>query len=411
MQTVKLGTLGTVITGKTPPTANKNYFNGDYPFITPSDISDYNIRRISNYERYLSEDWKQKSPNYLIPKNSICFVCIGSTVGKLILSSENSFTNQQINTLICDKEKADPFFLYYLLKTRVPQIKLIADSTGAGKGIINKSTFEKLELKIPEFQFQKTIGSVLTTYDDLIEINEKRIKILEEMTQRLYSEWFVKFRFPGYKKVQMIDSSLGKIPEGWKIVEMKNIAEVVDCLHSEKPKNINSGKNILLQLNNILDNGLIDLSEKYLISHEDYKKWTKNIELKEGDCVVTNVGRIAATGKIPVDLKAAVGRNMTAIRPLQVPASFLIQYLKSDHMKKEVKKKIDAGAIMSSLNVKNIYLLKVILPTENILNEFDNKVNSFIKEMEKLYTLNFTLIKIRDLLIPQLVTGRRELKN
>ncbi len=259
---------------------------------------------------------------------------------------------------------------------------------------------------------QTRIASVLSSYDDLIEKNEKRIKILGEMAQLLYMEWFVKFKFPGYEKVKMVDSGTdyGMIPVGWKVVEMRSVAKIIDCLHTKKPKQIETGRNLFLQLENILDNGMINFSSTYYISDEDYKKWTSNIELREGDCVVTNVGRIAASAQIPNGVIAAAGRNMTVIRPEKIPASFLIQYLHSRHMEKEVSRKTDAGAIMGSLNVKNIYLLKVLIPDNSLLENYSNLVSIWRNEANTLHKDNFILSQTRDLLIPQLVTGKRELK-
>jgi type I restriction enzyme S subunit len=148
-----------------------------------------------------------------------------------------------------------------------------------------------------------------------MENNTRRIKILEEMAQMVYREWFVNFRFPGHEKIKTVDSELGPIPRGWMIKEMQEVADVIDCLHSKKPESCEDGYGLLLQLFNVGENGKIDLSKKYLISEADYKLWTSRIEVSAGDCVITNVGRIAAVAQIPEGLKAATGRNMTAVRP------------------------------------------------------------------------------------------------
>ena len=102
---------------------------------------------------------------------------------------------------------------------------------------------------------------------------------------------------------------------------------------------------------------------------------------------------------------------MTAIRPKRIPDSFLIQYLKSPHIEREVKMKIDAGAIMGSLNVKSIYILKILLPDDSTLENFSVIASSWREEMNILHVQNSVLKRTRDLLIPQLVSGKRELKN
>ena len=125
---MKIKEFATVITGKTPPTANKSFYGSQYPFITPSDIPTYSERRIYNYERYLSQKGFEFQKKMVIPSDATCFVAIGSTIGKLCLTSETSFTNQQIHSLISKKDKVNPVYLFYLLRYIYPWIKSIADA-------------------------------------------------------------------------------------------------------------------------------------------------------------------------------------------------------------------------------------------------------------------------------------------
>jgi len=199
---------------------------------------------------------------------------------------------------------------------------------------------------------------------------------LEQLAQLIYIEWFINFRFPGYQKIKLIESGtdFGKMPENWQVVQMQDVADVIDCLHSKKPEHIENGGKILFQLFNIGTNGKLDLSKNYFISDEDYKEWTKRVVLKEGDCLVTNVGRVASVAQIPRGINGALGRNMTGIRPRTIPNSYLIEYLLSPHMVLEVNNKKDSGTIMESLNVKGIYVLNLFLPPKNILDDFDSLV-------------------------------------
>ena len=334
---------------------------------------------------------------------------------------KGKFDAYQRTYVIESKNNNNIRFFYYVLRKKLEDLR--NQSTGATTKFLTLKILNNLQITTPNEFIQSQMVAVLSCYDDLIENNEKRIRILEEMAQRLYTEWFVKFKFPlarrslsegrGHEKVKMLESGTeyGMIPEGWKVVLMKDVAEIVDCLHSKKPERIRSGTHILLQLNNILENGLIDILDKYIISEDDYQKWIKNIELRKGDCVITNVGRIAATAQISGEIRLAAGRNMTAIRPKRIPDSFLIQYLKSPHIEREVKMKIDAGAIMGSLNVKSIYILKILLPDDSTLENFSVIASSWREEMNILHVQNSVLKRTRDLLIPQLVSGKRELKN
>ncbi|MCX5910272.1 MAG: restriction endonuclease subunit S [Deltaproteobacteria bacterium] len=215
---VRIGDLGKVVTGKTPPTAREEYFGTNYPFITPTDID--GSRRHIRTERYLSQESRKDFNNYFLPSGAICFVCIGATIGKICMTKVPSFTNQQINSVIVDGKKHDNCFVYYLLSTKKESIKNIAG--GAATPIVSKSSFSAVSVEVPELNVQKKIAAILSAYDDLIDNNTRRIKILEEMAQTIYREWFVNFRFPGHEKVKMVDSPLGKIPEGWEATKLGN---------------------------------------------------------------------------------------------------------------------------------------------------------------------------------------------
>lgn len=111
-----------------------------------------------------------------------------------------SFSNQQINSII-PFDKYDSDYLFYCLRYAKGYFQLIGGGTGSGKGIVNKTTFQKTRLFIiKEKDIQSKIATILNNYDQLIENNNKRIKLLEDMAESLYKEWFVRFRFPGYEK-------------------------------------------------------------------------------------------------------------------------------------------------------------------------------------------------------------------
>ncbi len=278
------------------------------------------------------------------------------------------------------------------------------DGAAAVPGI-NRNVLHRLPARRPPLATQRKIAAILAAYDDLIENNNRRVKLLEEMAQRIYHEWFVDFRYPGHENVPLVDSELGPIPEGWSVKRMDVIAEVIDCLHSKKPESTEAGTGILLQLFNIGSGGIVDLSQIYRVSDVDYGQWISRIELRRGDCVVTNVGRIAAVAQIPPGLKAAPGRNMTAIRPRTVPPTYLLQYLLSEHMDHEVQKKKDAGSIMDSLNVKGIVKLAVPVPSEALATRFEQLARPLRHEMELLIARQQNLRITRNLVLPRLISG------
>ena len=131
-KTIHIADLGRVITGKTPPSKNPEYFGRNFPFITPTDMG-YN--RIIQTEREISQEGFLKFHRQILPRNATCFVCIGATIGKMCLTTRQSLTNQQINSVVVDTARHDPLFVYYLLSTYREAVKSIAG--GAATPIVN----------------------------------------------------------------------------------------------------------------------------------------------------------------------------------------------------------------------------------------------------------------------------------
>ena len=132
-----------------------------------------------------------------------------------------SFTNQQINSIVVNETEHDPFFVYHLLTTLRDELK--AHAGGAATPIINKTSFSEIRISVPPLPAQRRIASILSAYDDLIENNLRRVKILEEMARALYREWFVEFKFPGHAKVRRVASEVGLIPDGWEAVSFDTL--------------------------------------------------------------------------------------------------------------------------------------------------------------------------------------------
>ena len=303
-------------------------------------------------------------------------------------------------------------FLYYWMQgadcmNQLNEIKGLTDMAD----YVNLTNQRKMWLSAPPIPAQRKIADILSAYDELIENNQRRIKILEAMARSLYREWFVHFRFPGHDKAKMVPSLLGPIPQDWEVKEMQEVADVIDCLHSKKPEACPDGLGVLLQLNNIGDGGKLDMRELFRISANDYELWTSRIELQPGDCVVTNVGRVGAVAQIPDGVKAAPGRNMTAIRPRsgQLTPTFLIECLLSSHMASEVAKKKDLGTIMDSLNVKGIIRLHIPCPPMDAMLKFESIGRPMRKRIEVLVEQIQNLRRTRDLLLPRLLSGNLSL--
>ncbi len=126
-----------------------------------------------------------------------------------------------------DESQVLPEWIYYYFTAPLTVTELMNKAFSSGVPHINLGILRELQIPVPPLATQQKIVTILSTYDDLIENNLRRIKILEEMAQNLYREWFVKFRFPGHENARFVDSPLGRIPEGWEAVAFTEIADVL----------------------------------------------------------------------------------------------------------------------------------------------------------------------------------------
>ena len=203
----KINSVGEVITGSTPKTAQREFYDGDKLFVSPFDITD-NVY-VNRTEKTLTELGLEQGR--LVLKNSILFVSIGSTIGKVAISGEDLITNQQINSIIPFKN-IHYYFLYNILKQRAPQIKLMAANQAVP--ILNKTEFSKIQLPIPPLPEQKAIADCLTTWDSGIEKLSALIKAKKEQKKGLMQQLL-----SGEKRLDGFEGE-------WKKVLLGNIAHI-----------------------------------------------------------------------------------------------------------------------------------------------------------------------------------------
>lgn len=218
---VKIGDLGRIVTGRTPPSSQPELYGDAYPFITPTDIDGQERRVVT--ARFISEAGRASMERLVLPAKTVAYVCIAS-VGKVCMVDRPSVTNQQINAVVVDQAQHDASFVFYALRDATPRI--LAMVGGAATPIINKTAFSEITLRVPCLPVQRRIASILAAYDDLIENNTRRIVILEEISRRIYEEWVVRFRFPGHEGVRVVESELGLVPDGWSVAPLGSVADV-----------------------------------------------------------------------------------------------------------------------------------------------------------------------------------------
>ena len=186
-QSVKVAELGKVVTGKTPKTAIPENYGGDIPFLTPSD--DMSVKYVSATAKTLSEKGVAEVKNALLPPDSVCVSCIGSDLGKVVITTENTVTNQQINSIIVDKEHFDVSFIYYAMLILGKKLNFIS-KTSTAVPIVNKSSFSSYEIMCPSLEQQKTIAVILSSLDSKIECNREINDNLQQQAAALFSSLY-----------------------------------------------------------------------------------------------------------------------------------------------------------------------------------------------------------------------------
>lgn len=416
--------FGDIVTGKTPSTSDEENFSNDYPFITPSDIGSFFEKYIENTERGISKKGSNILKNSRIPENSICVVCIGSTIGKMCFTNKDSFTNQQLNSLIPNKDY-NPHYLFYLLRYFKGFFQLIGAGTGSGKGIVNKTTFSKIRIPVFEnLEFQNKIASILSAYDDLIEVNNKKIKTLNEMAQEIYKEWFVRFRFPGHEKVEFQNSILGSIPQDFKILKINDVLD--DFIgggwgEDDESSAFNTDAFVIrgTDFKNI-ENGILDSCPYRWHKASNFK----SRQLKENDFILEISGGTAEqpVGRAIIVEKEILDRfdnkvicasfcKLLRIKNEKIAPFYFYYWLKYLYETKIIEQfQLQSTGI---INFKFDYFLRkcnVLLPPKNILDNFEKIVKPIRDKIQKLGFENDKLIKQRDLLLPRLMSGKLEVK-
>ena len=344
--------------------------------------------------------------------------------GDIILTSEAPlgeiyFLNKQTDYCLSQRlfalrsrpDVLDFQYLYYYLKSSMGQHELMRRISGTAAQGIRQAELRKIEISAPvDIREQHRIVSTLSAFDDKIELNNKISRTLEQTAQVVFKEWFVNFKFPGHEKVKIVDSELGKIPEGW---EVKNFVELLKLKHGHGFKSEEFGEErtnrVLVRMGNFKETGGLQFDDntKYLKSDA----YNKKDQLLPNDLVmvlsdITRDGRIIGrVGLVPKDEKVyLLNQRVAKIETEEKFKLFLFFYFNSKKFKEHCLSRADSATV---LNLKNdhIYEIKAAVPDDNILDKFNGLVLPIFKKSREIEVENQKLTALRDLLLPKLMSG------
>ena len=285
---------------------------------------------------------------------------------------------------------SDSTYIFYLALSpmiRYPAVKSMTGASGRQRAIL--SSVEDIHIPAYSLPTQRKIAAVLSAYDDIIENNTRRIKILEDMAQTLYREWFVHFRFPGHESVPMVESPLGPIPQGW---EVKSFSEV--SLNFDRQRKPLSGKVRATMQGEYRYYG----AAKVLDHINDYLFDGRYLLIGEDGSVVTEEGKPVlqlVTGKFWVN-------NHTHVIQGKAPISTNFLYL---FMSNVVISGYVTGAAQPKINQQNLNRIPVILPSQSLLEKFNQIIEPNFDKIITLNLKNANLCQTRDLLLPKFISG------
>ena len=389
-----IGKLGQVITGSTPSTKIPAYWNGETPFISPADFK--SSVYVQNTRRTLSVKGADKSR--LLPKDSILVTCIGS-LGGIAMNPIESTTNQQINALVPNINNNRRFCFYAILHN-IHELKKNAGTTTLP--IINKSTFETINILRAPLPEQQKIASILTSVDDVIEKTESQISKLQDLKNGMMQELLTK----GIGHTEFKDSPVGRIPVGWHVKNMENVVKVVDSLH--QTPSFSSKGYPMVRVSDIRV-GKINLDKTMKVDQANYDIFIKNHKPKRGDLLMSRVGSYGVCAYLDRDIPLCIGQNTVVIIPNTIDSMFLFYVINSFIVQDQIEFEV-AGSGYKSLSLASIRNLNVVFPTiqeqlkiASILSSIDNNIENKQRKLQQNKSLKKSLMQ-------DLLTGKVRVK-
>lgn len=368
--------------------------NSGFYFVSCKDVNNGQID-YANSRQITEEDFVETHKRTKLEPNDILITNSG-TIGRMALVKdvpETYRTTFQKSVAIVkpDSERVLPEYLYYRLQNCVSEF--VNSSNGSAQKNLLLGTMRNFEVDYPESkEKQRKIADTLKAYDDLIENNQKQIKLLEEAAQRIYKEWFVDLHFPGFETTTIIDG----IPTGWKEVTLSDMA---DILMGQSPKSefYNQAKEGLP-----FHQGVGSYGNRFVVDETYSTSYTR---IAEAGSILFSVR--APVGRLNITKnKIVIGRGLSAMNHKEKLQSYLFYLLKERFFKEDL---VGNGSIFASISKDELLGQKFVVPTENLARDFNKIAASFDEQISVLDSKIKHLNEALNRLLPKLMSGEIEL--
>lgn len=376
-ETYKLKRLCSEIVDCVNKTAPTSDVPTPYKMLRTSDIREgkINLENLNCVTKEVYEKWTRRGK---LQKGDVIFTREAplGEVG-LVREEKNYFLGQRLVLFRANDKICDGRFLMYSLLWHDNKQAIISKGVGSTVAHLRVPECENIEIKAPDLDIQHRIADILSAYDDLIENNQKQIKLLEEAAQRLYKEWFVDLRFPGHENTKIVDG----VPEGWRRGLLK---ELISVNYGKDHKKAPDDGNIPVYGSG----GLMRKCNKSLFSGEAVlipRKGSLNNIMYVDETFWTVDTMFYATMKQP----------HTAV--------FVYFFVKAFDMYS-----MNIGAAVPSMTAKILDAMDVVIPDKETLEKFDKLTKTYFNKIKTLQGQNDRLKIARDLLLPKLMSGEVE---
>jgi type I restriction enzyme S subunit len=378
----KLGDVGTVVTGKTPSCQCPEDFGDKVPFVTPSDYKTYR-KRVSHAERKLSAAGVSKLKNKLLPPESVMVTCIGSDMGKVAINKIPVVTNQQINSIIPNSKVVNSDFLYYALVDSYPVLRSYG-LAGTAVPIVNKNDFEGISILIPSLQEQDAIASVLSSLDDKIDLLHRQNRTLEALAEALFRKRFVEGADPAWEK-----GTLG------------DIAEI------NPQRNLKKGELApYLDMQNMPTEG--SFPKDWVM-----REYNGGMKFKNGDTLLARITPCLENGKtayVNFFDENVVGYGSTEYivlsskRP-EIPSTYFYILARSNDFRDYAIQNMTGTSGRQRVSAESISSYEIRIPPAGLLKEFEKVAAANFEKIKQNSFQIRTLSRLRDTLLPKLMSG------
>ncbi len=384
---------------KTAPTQEDGYPSIRTPNIGRGYFILDNVNRVSE-ETYRS--WTRRA----IPKPGDLIMAREAPVGNVAMIPPGLQPCLGQRTLLIrpDRSKVEPSFLNYFLNGPYAQGMIHAKTNGATVAHLNMKDVRSMELpKLPPLPAQRRIAGILSAYDDLIENNQRRIRILEDMARSLYREWFVHFRYPGHESVPLVDSPLGQIPQGWEVKTVADSFEIVGggTPARKEPEYWEYGTIQWFAPSDLTGAGtmFIDNSGERITEHGLAKSSARLFPA--GSVMLTSRATI---GAIAINTHEACTNQgfITCLPNDHVPLYFLYHWLKENV---PTFQRMASGATFKEISRGVFKSIEFLQPPVELVCRYEMAIEPIAGQIHTLQRQTANLRRTRDLLLPRLLSG------